>query len=313
MRWRSRVDFADRRLPPCAVTCPECVVSIFLGFCHVRQRQEHVRLIAACFCAHPAEYEARLRADLAMQGLHLAGVEDVLPEDRFVARYPASAGAMLARAVHAGRRVALGPTGAPRAAESAAREAQAGLRIAEIGPVEPLGAQFGVRPKKTVPDALREALFGQPAPTKAERARFAEDIPPLATYAVLDAAKLPYLLIGLLETSGLRHQSLFQGETQEELGEYAPYLVELTEDNDFTRRLFTGPDGVGGLWEKKLGIYLRSRAGFDSLRKHLRRFTRLRTEQSTQWYFFRFWDPVGRRSRCLTSCATALRWRPHGS
>jgi hypothetical protein len=161
------------------------------------------------------------------------------------------------------------------------------LHVTDIGPVEPLDAQFGVHPKKTVPAALQDALFGQPAPSAAERAAFGEA--PLATYAVLDAAKLPYMLTGLLDTSGLRYQSLFQGAAQEELAEHAPYLVELKEDHDFTRRLFIGPDCPGGLWDRDLGIFLRTRAGFDALRGHLRKFTRLQDETG-KWFYFRFWE-----------------------
>ena len=168
-------------------------------------------------------------------------------------------------------------------------KAQNWLHIQELGPVTPLDAQFGVHPKKFVPDALQDVLFGQTEPTEDERAVCGEHPPPLAAYAVLDAAKMPYLLTSLLETSGLQYQSLFQGEAQEELGEYAPYLVELKDGHDFTRRLFTGPDGIGGLWEKELGIFLRSRAGFDALRRHLRKFTKVQDEEG-KWYYFRFWE-----------------------
>ncbi|WP_170207230.1 DUF4123 domain-containing protein [Roseinatronobacter monicus] len=178
--------------------------------------------------------------------------------------------------------------------EAGAAPDQNWLQVEDLGPVEPLDAQFGVHPKKSAPDALRDALFGQPAPSDAEREAFGQDIPPLATYAVLDATKMPYLLTSLLESSGLRYQSLFQGEAQEELGEHAPYLVELKDGHDFTRRLFTGPDGIGGLWEKELGIFIRSRAGFDALRKHLRKFTRVQDETG-KWFYFRFWEggPLG--------------------
>ncbi|WP_170207285.1 DUF4123 domain-containing protein [Roseinatronobacter monicus] len=146
-----------------------------------------------------------------------------------------------------------------------------------------------MHPKKSVPDALHDALFGQPEPSEAERAALSDAPPPLVTYAVLDAAKMPYLLTSLLDSSGLRYQSLFQGAAQEELGEHAPYLVELKDGHDFTRRLFTGPDGVGGLWDKELGIFIRSRAGFDALRKHLRKFTRVQDEDG-KWFYFRFWE-----------------------
>ena len=92
-----------------------------------------------------------------------------------------------------------------------------------------------------------------------------------------------------LEASQLQYQSLFQGEAQGELKEQAPYLVELKEDNSFTRQLFTGPEGVNGLWDKELGIYIRSRAPFADIRKHFRKFTRVQDENGN-WFLFRFWD-----------------------
>ncbi|RAU19577.1 hypothetical protein DN062_00370 [Nitrincola tibetensis] len=113
---------------------------------------------------------------------------------------------------------------------------------------------------------------------------------------------MSYLLTSFLEDSGLRYQSLFQGKAQEELAEHAPYLVELTEDNHFTCRLFTGPDGIGGLWEKELGIFLRCRARFDALRKHLRKFIRLQNVDG-RWFYFRFWEQ--RYAHCFFSTACA--------
>jgi hypothetical protein len=198
---------------------------------------------------------------------------------------------MLAQSVHAGRRVALSPMTPLTGTEAPAGQDQACLQIKEIGPIAPFDTQFGIHPKKTVPDNLRDAIFGALDPTEAERAVCGEHLPPLATYAVLDAAVMPYLLTSLLDSSGLRYRSLFQGEAQEDLSEYAPYLVELEEDHDFTRRLFTGPKGVGGLWENKLGIILRSRATLKALRNHLRKFTRVQDDKG-KWHYFRFWEPL---------------------
>jgi hypothetical protein len=164
-----------------------------------------------------------------------------------------------------------------------------GLLVDALAPVVPLDAQFGQTPRKCVPDALRDLLFGQPAPTDAERTAFGAEVPPLGTYAVLDAARLPYLLPDMLAASGLRHASLFQGAAQDDLAERAPYLVQLTEDSDLTRRLFTGPQGLGGLWHKELGIFLRGRQGFDALRRHLRKFTYVPDDAGKMW-FLRFWD-----------------------
>ncbi len=88
------------------------------------------------------------------------------------------------------------------------------LTIETIDDIEPLDAQFGVHPKKTVPDILYAPLFGQPEPTEAEIAAAGGDpanIPPMNLYAILDAAKVEGLL-ELLENSELEHRCLFQGE-----------------------------------------------------------------------------------------------------
>ncbi len=91
---------------------------------------------------------------------------------------------------------------------------------------------------------------------------------------------MPYLLTTYLEGSGLQYQSLFQGKTQEEIGEHAPYIVRLEDGNDFTRKLFTGAKGINGLWEKELGIFIRSRATLPELRKHFRKFTKVQDEHA---------------------------------
>lgn len=88
------------------------------------------------------------------------------------------------------------------------------LRIEMIEGVQPLGAQLGVFPKKTVPDKLLDALFGQPAPTEAETAAAGGNpaaVPPMQTYAILDAAKVTNLP-ELMERSGLEHRCLFKGK-----------------------------------------------------------------------------------------------------
>lgn len=164
--------------------------------------------------------------------------------------------------------------------------------------VAPLDIQFGVMDKLTVPDSLKGVLFNQNAPTQADLKAIdaaTGQAPEMQLYAVLDAAKMPYVLTGLLEASGLEYQSLLQGMPQEELGEHSPYLVRLEHGNSFTRSLFTQSDHIRDLWGNELGIFVRSRADFASLRKHFRRFTRIQDTQG-KWYFFRFWE-----GRILTS------------
>ncbi len=265
------------------------MMKTFLGHCYATQSCEEFHVVAAVYCADRNDFEAQVAHALAQQGYQFFWSEDVLPALEWVARYPAAGGAVLARSVSEVQTVALGPLVRQASSTNPPEAEQHWLEVNELGPITPLDSQFGVDPKKSVPDALQEVMFGQPEPTEAEQAEWGDAVPPMLTYAVLDAAKMPYLLTSLLESSGLRFQSLFQGEAQEELAEHAPYLVELVDDNDFTRRLFTGSNGIGGLWEKELGIYLRSRVGFDALRKHLRKFTKVQDEEG-QWFYFRFWD-----------------------
>lgn len=143
-----------------------------------------------------------------------------------------------------------------------------------------LEAQQGRASTKTVPESITDTLF-PPTGTAADEGVF-------HTYAILDAAKMPYVLTGLIEASGLRHRSLFQGQTQEDLEEYAPYLVELEDGNDFTRKIFT-TEKFMGFWEKELGIYIRAKADFDTMRKHFRKFTRVQDEAGS-WFYWRFWE-----------------------
>ncbi|GAB2597664.1 DUF4123 domain-containing protein [Nitrincola alkalisediminis] len=272
----------------------------FVSHCYASRGAEQVGLIAAALCLERKDYEVLVIDALSTKGYQFFWSDSVLPAASWVKQYPdqAAYAAALVRSLSDGQqRVALGVMTRLAGSGDAAEQDKNWLQIEELGSITPLDAQFGVHPKKNVPDALREALFGHSDPTEADSVEFGDEVPPLVTYAVLDAAKMPYLLTSLLEDSGLRHQSLFQGKAQEDLAEYAPYLVELAEDNDFTRRLFTGPDGVCGLWDKELGIFLRSRAGFDAVRKHLRKFTKVQDEDG-KWFYFRFWEGACLRGFC---------------
>ncbi len=171
----------------------------------------------------------------------------------------------------------------------------ASLVIETIEGIVPLDDQFGVFPKKTVPDALHDALLGQPEPLEAEIAAAGGDhtqVPPLQLYAILDAAKVDGLA-DVLENSELEHRCLFQGEAYDELKDVAPWIVRLEEGNDFTRHLFThdpDEDVPWYLWDKEPGIFIRSRASLEQLRGHFRTFTKLR-DKDGKWFYLRFWDP----------------------
>ncbi|WP_208353557.1 DUF4123 domain-containing protein [Pseudaestuariivita rosea] len=169
------------------------------------------------------------------------------------------------------------------------------LIIETIEGVEPLDDQFGVDPKKTMPDALYDALFGQPDPTEADLKVTGGDpkvAPTLHTYAILDAAKVPNLP-ELLASSDLEHRCLFKGQAEDDLRDVAPWIVKLEEGNSFTRNLFTQDTKNPApwyLWDKEPGIYIRSNATLDDLWKHFRKFTRVE-DISEKWFYFRFWEP----------------------
>lgn len=165
------------------------------------------------------------------------------------------------------------------------------LRVEIIDGVEPLDAQIGVFPKKAVPDALHDALFGQPVLTAAETKSVDDDpaaVPPLHTYAILDAAKVTNLP-ELLERSGLEHRCLFKGNTFDELKHVAPWIVRLEERNSFTRNLFTRSKAHWHLWDDAPGLHVRSDGTLDQLWKHFRKFTRIRDENG-KWFHLRFWS-----------------------
>lgn len=180
------------------------------------------------------------------------------------------------------------------------------LCINTIENVVPLDQQFAVSLKKTVPDELREVLFGQPEATRAEVAAANGDsasVPPMRTYAILDAATVVNLP-ELLGTSGLEHQCMFKGAAFDDLKDVAPWIVRLEEGNDFTRRLFTGQGGINGLWDSAPGLYLRSRENLVEVQGHFRKFARVKMPEKG-WVFFRYYDVV--TLQAITRSSESLR------
>lgn len=180
-------------------------------------------------------------------------------------------------------------TGPVAAAQPTSPDTAPWLEVTRLEAVTPLDRQFGVHPRLTVPATLRPHLFPDPpADTDAPRQR---------SFALLDAAALPQLP-ERLATSGLTHKCLFSGETGQKLAEAAPWLVELKDDHPFTRSLMT-TEKAAGLWERELGIYLRSSMPFERLWSHCRKFTRLE-DQHGKWLYFRYWaPPVSTRAMAL--------------
>ncbi|HEY8376063.1 MAG TPA: immunity protein Tsi6 family protein [Nannocystis sp.] len=103
-------------------------------------------------------------------------------------------------------------------------------------------------------------------------------------YAVLDAARSTRAL-QLIAESVDPYASLYDGERGRALDDVAPYLVHLRRDSRLLEHLVT--EGWGDAW----GLYLESRADFDVVRRHLRRFLMVEVEGERRRLLFRFYDP----------------------
>lgn len=147
------------------------------------------------------------------------------------------------------------------------------LDIETIGDISPLGSQLGIVSKKTVPDALRNILFGQPE---------------LTTCAVVDAAKIPNLP-EVLENSDLEHRCLFKGRAYDDLKNVAPWIVRLVEGNAFTRSLFTKINDQQNLWDNEPAIFVCGKPSLDEMWHHFRKFIRIQ-DSTGRWLYFRFWE-----------------------
>jgi hypothetical protein len=287
---------------------------VWLGRCQVAYAHEtdpadasRYSQPAAVWCRDVEGFTRSVKSRLVESGLTLLHTETPLPRDQWLAQHRDG----LTREAHTEIRhlmekaeqnhdLALGYLYAVTVQTPEVAETQDYLRIEDLGPIEPLDGQLGVHPRKTVPDALYEPLFGQPEPTEQEIAQYGEKdlVPPMKLYAILDAAKVKTPgLRRILDTSELDFACLLTGQDYDELKDSAPYIVELKEGNDFTRTLFTYnpkfPDEHLSvhLWHKEPGIYIRSRANLIELGQHFAQFVRVQDEQG-KGYFFRFWEPM---------------------
>jgi hypothetical protein len=101
----------------------------------------------------------------------------------------------------------------------------------------------------------------------------------------------------MVGSSELAWRCLYAGALPPELLEVAPYLVHMRPDSAFTR------DTIAAGWGRAWGIWMISAAPFDDLRRHLRRFLRVRDEAG-QRMLFRYYDPVV-LATFLPTCTTA--------
>ncbi|KOY62267.1 hypothetical protein AM629_09630 [Photorhabdus heterorhabditis] len=111
-------------------------------------------------------------------------------------------------------------------------------------------------------------------------------------YAVIDAAvyqQAGRFIIPDLLASSLRWQGLFKGETQVSLEDSAPYLIELSKNNDNQpelQRYIMNADN-----RSELSLFIQSEQPFEILLNHLRKFAYLKNELTQAWAFFRFYHP----------------------
>jgi hypothetical protein len=108
---------------------------------------------------------------------------------------------------------------------------------------------------------------------------------PEPLYAVLDAAR-DLAALNWPKESGEQYQSLYDGQSAQDLEMFAPYLVRFSKPSPLLRKL------VAKAWGKSWGIYLTSAASFPDLRKHLRQFLMVQVEgERDKNLYFRFYDP----------------------
>lgn len=163
------------------------------------------------------------------------------------------------------------------------------LRHDVVDPISPLDAQMGVWPLRNVPADMENALLG-PCPDPVTGAP--RDLP---LYAVIEGARFPALVDLLTDIDSVTpHAGLFQGQLADDLGEAAPFLVKLDAGNRILRMLLTDmgdDDAPTGLMPKETAVFLRSASPLQDLRRHLRHFTQLDTDDGRKVYF-RFWEPA---------------------
>lgn len=111
--------------------------------------------------------------------------------------------------------------------------------------------------------------------------------PGLATrtgvFAILDGAR-DERIFGAVDATYQPKECLYSGDLPWQMQMTAPYLVELARDDRFTTLLLE--KGWGNSW----GTFLRSEIGIKELRRHLRQFLRVRTEDGKR-LIFRYYDP----------------------
>jgi len=116
-------------------------------------------------------------------------------------------------------------------------------------------------------------------------------------YMLLDTARDPRIYARLMEFGDMvQARSLYQGDIGESLAHVSPYLLTLREDQPEAR--WFAEAGFGQSW----GVFVIASTGFDELRRHLRKFNIVYSEDR-EALVFRFYDP--RVLRCFLPTCTS--------
>ncbi|MGH9668443.1 MAG: DUF4123 domain-containing protein, partial [Bryobacteraceae bacterium] len=102
-------------------------------------------------------------------------------------------------------------------------------------------------------------------------------------WAILDGARDRRISFDLLN-SYQTYTCLYSGDLAPDLERTAPYLVQLECDDRYTRNL------LRNAWGKNWGVFLKSDASINQLRRHLRTFLVVRGPTGKR-LVFRYYDP----------------------
>jgi len=114
-------------------------------------------------------------------------------------------------------------------------------------------------------------------------------------HALLDAARMGANMAHARAMTQ-QHASLYKGDSQKDLADFAPYIFSLNGGNDLVRWLLEA--GWGNSW----GVFLQTIAPGPVLVRHFRQFLMVTLETGEEAYF-RFYDPRVLRA-FLPTCNT---------
>jgi len=102
-------------------------------------------------------------------------------------------------------------------------------------------------------------------------------------YVLLDAARMEQLIADA-KIMNPEHDSLYRGQTEEELAGVAPYIFTLPERSEFLSWIYANSYG------RSCGVIFTTGINLEESWYHFRRFLLVKTEDGQELYF-RFYDP----------------------